>query len=153
MLRPRAINTGVESGKATARIEPDGYKKKLLASQTHLDLQMRGTCAHVLVSLFLFLSTSFSLLFFPSLLLAPIVTLIVSISLSFLRDILSPFLHVHSLFYSRFIFRLFLFLPFLRDYSSYLPIPLLHIRNLNYKCPSQSAATRGDLPSFSVQEE
>lgn len=29
----------VESGKATARIESDGYKKKLLASQTHLDLQ------------------------------------------------------------------------------------------------------------------
>jgi len=138
---------GVESGKATTRIEPDGYKKKLLASQTHLDLQTRATCAHVPV-LFSPFSLSFSpILFFALLAISPSclpsLPVIVSILLSFLCDIFSPFLRAHSLFYSWFIFRLFLFLPLSRDYSS---IPLLYTRNLNYKCPSRSAATHG--PAF-----
>jgi len=81
--------TRVESGKATARIESDGYKKKLLASQTHLDLQT-------------ILARSRSLSPFPYL---------VSILLSFLRDTLSPFLCTHSLFYIGFIFYLFLLFP------------------------------------------
>lgn len=117
VLTPWAINTKAESGKATARIESDGYKKKLLASQTHLDLQ-----------------TVLTLAFPLSLVLPPLV----SILPSFLRDTHSPFLCT-----------ILSFIPglsstssfFSRDYSGYFPIPLLHTRNLNYRCPSQSAAT------------
>lgn len=123
VLRLRAINTKVESGRAATRIESDGYKKKLLASQTHLDLQT---------------VLAFALLFSPLSLSPPLRPLVPSL-LPFLRDILSPFLRIHFLFYSKFYLRPLPSFP--QDYSGYFPIPLLHTRNLNYRCPSQSAAT------------
>jgi len=116
VLRSWKINIGVESVKATARIEPNGYKKKLLASQTHLDLQTVPALA---------------LYFFP-----PFSSLI-SILVSVLRDILSPFLWTH--FYSGGLSSTTPF--FSQGCSGYFLIPLLHTRSLNYRCLSQSAAT------------
>lgn len=132
VLRLRAINTRVESGKATVRIEPDGYKKKLLASQTHLDLR---TVPRALFPFFLSFSVS---LFFSSFFVLPS------------PPSLALFLTRYSLAISPSPILSFIpglssgpFLLFPQDRSSYFPIPLLHTRNLNYRCPSQSAATHG----------
>jgi len=89
----KTINIGVESVKATARIEPNGYKKKLLASQTHLDLQT--VPAH---SRSLFLSSLFILNFHLGFCLA---RYSLAISLNPFSFLFRRFISYHSLLFPR----------------------------------------------------